>query len=69
MLFTNKLFNKGVDMSKFKFYGSEVINYEVTIEADTEDEAFKHYEGLNVREDGEVSREYFTTNRVERLPE
>jgi len=56
-------------MSKFKFYGSEVINYEVTIEADTEDEAFKHYEGLNVREDGEVSREYFTTNRVERLPE
>ena len=69
MLFINKLFNKGVDMSKYKFYGSEVVKYEVIIEADTEEEAFTQYEGLDVRKDSEVSREYFTTNKVERLTE
>ena len=69
MLFINKLSHKGVDMSKYKFYGSEVVKYEVIIEADTEDEAFTQYEGLDVRKDSEVSREYFTTNKVERLTE
>lgn len=56
-------------MSKYKFYGSEVVKYEITIEADTEEEAFKQYEGLDVRKNSEVSREYFTTNKVERLTE
>ena len=69
MLFINKLSNKGIDMSKFKFYGSETVRYEVVIEADTEDEAFTQWEGLDVRKDSEVSREYFTTNKVERLTE
>tara|TARA_R110000803_G_scaffold100491_1_gene168552 strand:+ start:232 stop:441 length:210 start_codon:yes stop_codon:yes gene_type:complete len=69
MLFINKLSHKGVDMSKYKFYGNEVVRYEVIIEADTEDEAFEQYEGLDVRKDSEVSREYFTTNKVERLTE
>ena len=69
MLFINKLSHKGIDMSKFKFYGSETVRYEVILEADTEDEAFTQYEGLDVRKDSEVSREYFTTNKVERLTE
>ena len=69
MLSSDKLFNKGVDMSKYKFYGSETVRYEVIIEADTEEEAFEQYEGLDVRKDSEVSREYFTTNKVERLTE
>ena len=56
-------------MSKYKFYGSEVVKYEITIEADSEEEAFTQYEGLDVRKDSEVSREYFTTNKVERLAE
>ena len=56
-------------MSKYKFYGSETVRYEVIIEADTEDEAFEQYEGLDVRKDSEVSREYFTTNKVERVTE
>ena len=69
MLSSDKLFNRGVDMSKYKFYGSEVVKYEITIEADSEEEAFTQYEGLDIRKDSEVSREYFTTNKVERLTE
>jgi hypothetical protein len=56
-------------MNKYKFYGNEVVRYEVIIEADSEDEAFEQYEGLDIRKNSEVGREYFTTNKVERLTE
>lgn len=65
----NQLNEREFNLTKYKFYASEVVRYEVIIEADTEDEAFTQYEGLDVRKDSEVSREYFTTNKVERLTE